>query len=241
MAMGVHCFQLAFDSLEEGGYVHVGMAKENINYNSDAIPPDDYNCHGYTTIGEIYAAGRLVKSGLEKIRQGDVMIMVVDFSDRSIVWYKNDCPVGRARLVASRTTHLIARLLAGFYEGFEGTNLYPCVVLGHKGYKVSITRALSVPHPIMKWDSAGKADGITLVSCPFHVHTICGMSCTHVAYGMTRLDTVCLPKAPVRLGILPILFLFVALSAGVAVCSGAHLWVLRQAQSLFRARSRDAG
>jgi len=60
--------------------------------------------------------GRIKQQGLEKIREGDEVIMVVDFADRSVVWYRNGHPVG-------------------YFEGFEGAALYPAVVMGHRGYQ----------------------------------------------------------------------------------------------------------
>ena len=60
MLVGTHCFQLRIDVLQEDGFMMIGMGKENFHYNADAIPPDDYNCHGYTTLGEIYVCGKLI-------------------------------------------------------------------------------------------------------------------------------------------------------------------------------------
>jgi YD repeat-containing protein len=132
MLVGTHCFQIRLDHLEPEGFVMIGMGKENVHYNADAIPPDDYNCHGYSTVGEIYVCGKLIESGLEKLHKGDLVTMVVHFDTRSIVWYRNRHPVG-------------------FYEGFEGTALYPCLVFGFRGYQASIVRAETLPHQIMKW------------------------------------------------------------------------------------------
>ena len=132
MLVGTYCFQMRIDVLQEDGFIMIGMGKENFHYNADAIPPDDYNCHGYTTVGEIYVCGKLIESSLEKLHEGDLVTMVVHFDDRSIVWYRNRHPVG-------------------FYEGFEGTSLYPCLVFGYKGYQASIVRASQLPHAIMKW------------------------------------------------------------------------------------------
>lgn len=133
MALGKHVIGFHIDSLQMDGYVMLGIANENVAYNTDAIPPDDYNNHGYTTVGEIYSAGRLLGASKEKMREGDVMIMVVDFATRSIVWYRNDHPVG-------------------FIEGFEGTSLYPMIVMGYKGYQISIVPVEVPPHVLMKWD-----------------------------------------------------------------------------------------
>ncbi len=132
MSMGKHCLGLVVDSLQEDGYIYIGIGKENIAYNSDAIPAEDYNCHGYTSIGEMYSSGKLVQKDKEKLKEGDHITMAVDFSDRSIVWYRNEHPVG-------------------FLEGFEGTSLYPCVVMGHKGYQVTIHKEVHPPHLLMKW------------------------------------------------------------------------------------------
>lgn len=123
--------------VQEDGYVYIGIGKENIAYNSDAIPPEDYNCHGYTTVGEIYSAGRLIQTGREKLREGDNVTMVVDFSDRSIVWYKNQHPVA-------------------FFIGFEGSALYPCIIMGIKGYKLTIRKELYWPHLLHKWDEVSE-------------------------------------------------------------------------------------
>jgi hypothetical protein len=107
MVQGTHCFQIRIDKLLEDGFMMIGMAKENFHYNEDAIPPDDYNCHGYTTIGEIYVCGKMIQSSLEKLAAGtqftcfngtkvqiltekalpgDLVTMVVHFDKRTIVW-----------------------------------------------------------------------------------------------------------------------------------------------------------
>jgi hypothetical protein len=154
MALGKHVIGFRIDSLQQDGYIMIGIGKENVAYNTDAIPPDDYNNHGYTTVGEVYSAGRLLETGKEKMREGDIVAMVVDFSTRAITWFRNDHPVG-------------------FIEGFEGTSLYPMIVMGYKGYQMTIVPLEFPPHSIMKWDPNGKKDLVELEKRDFVAKSNC--------------------------------------------------------------------
>jgi hypothetical protein len=154
----------------------MGLGAKTIGTSAECVPTEDFEHVGFSAVGEVYAHGhRWGKGGrggeLERLREGDVAAMVVDFDKRRVTWYRNEHPVA-------------------YYEPYKAVEGYPSFVMGgegggeggegvdfvgHKDYSVTLVTLQAIPHglkgggggligaEVMMWDKRAKSQS-TLVS-----------------------------------------------------------------------------
>ena len=144
----VRCVQLRVEALPDLGFISFGFGPSNFHKNEDCIPEDVANYFAYTSIGETYAMGSLVRKNGVRISSGDAVLMVINFPMKSIVWYRNGHPVA-------------------WLDSFSLREAYAAFVFGAKTYSISVTECIRLPHELMRWDKACKAASVELVEADF--------------------------------------------------------------------------
>jgi hypothetical protein len=92
--------------------------------------------------------GSLVRKNGVRISSGDVVLMVINFPLKSIVWYRNAHPVA-------------------WLDSFSLREAYAAFVFGAKTYSISVTECIRLPHELMRWCKASKAPSVELLDDDF--------------------------------------------------------------------------
>jgi hypothetical protein len=144
----VRCVQLRVESLPDLGFISFGFGPSNFHKNEDCIPDDAANYFAYTSVGETYAMGSLVRKNGVRISSGDSVLMVINFPLKRIVWYRNAHPVA-------------------WLDAFSLREAYAAFVFGAKTYSISVTECIRLPHELMRWCKVSKAASVELLDDDF--------------------------------------------------------------------------